>query len=110
MIDLKVSHENSIPAGIYLFKDNNRNARTRCKICSNFEKISLLVLVSTYSLLTYLLLTYLFIVNFEHIIADWDEIENMFLQTVLNKKNIEMLTLNIKFLNMISEYISKGCY
>ena len=60
----------SIPLGIYMFKVNNRNARTRCEICSkltirtleqhhwrrfgvfivNFEHISYLVLV-------YLLLT-----------------------------------------------------
>ena len=50
---------NSHPAGIYLFKVNNRNTRTRCEICSkltiktpellltivNFEHISHLVLV-----------------------------------------------------------------
>ena len=56
---------NYIPAGIYLFKVNNRNTRTRCEICSkltintperrqwrrsgvfivNFEHISHLVLV-----------------------------------------------------------------
>ena len=42
------------PAGIYLLKDNNKNTRTRCVICSkltgvfivNFEHISHLVLVS----------------------------------------------------------------
>ena len=56
---------NEFPAGIYLFKVNNRNTRTRCEICSkltintperrqwrrsgvfivNFEHISHLVLV-----------------------------------------------------------------
>ena len=52
----------SVPVGIYMFKGNNRNTRTRCKICSkltsggyrwhrsgvfivNFEHISHIVLV-----------------------------------------------------------------
>ena len=46
---------NTIPAGNYMLKVNNRNTRTRCEICSksnnkgifivNFEHISHLVLV-----------------------------------------------------------------
>ena len=39
----------SYPVGIYQFKVNNRNTRTRCDICSklivNFEHISHLVLM-----------------------------------------------------------------
>ena len=47
----------NFPAGIYMFKVNNRNTRTKCEICSkltperpgvvidNFEHISHLVLV-----------------------------------------------------------------
>ena len=68
------------PPGIYLFKVNNRNTRTRCAICSkltiktserrqycrsgvfivNFEHISHLVPCSSVSS-----------VNFEHVIAGW---------------------------------------
>ena len=44
----------AIPAGIYLLKDNNRNTRTRCEICSKLT-------ISTVS-----------IVNLEHVIADRD--------------------------------------
>ena len=43
------------PAGIYMFKVNNRNTRTRCEICLKFT-------IKT-PLLVYLLLT----LNFEHI-------------------------------------------
>ena len=47
---LQVSISQAFPAGIYLFKVNSRNTRTRCEICSgvfivNFEHISHLVLV-----------------------------------------------------------------
>ena len=64
MIFLSCSMNDTTPAGIYLFKVNNRNTRTRCEICSkltntperrqwrrsgvfivNFEHISHLVLV-----------------------------------------------------------------
>ena len=31
ILDIHITY---IPAGIYLFKVNNRNTRTRCKICS----------------------------------------------------------------------------
>ena len=41
-------------AGIYMFKVNNKNTRTRFKICSKFTPCS-----GTS------------IVNFEHVIADW---------------------------------------
>ena len=47
------------PVGIYMFKVNNRNTRTRCKICSklnNFEHISHLVSI----------------VNFEQVNAGWE--------------------------------------
>ena len=65
MVDLLLSHGGNSPAGICLFKVNNRNTRTSCEICSkltintpkrrqwrrsgvfivNFEHISHLVLV-----------------------------------------------------------------
>ena len=44
-------------AGIYLFKINNRNTRTRCEICS---KLTIKIPVSIVC-----------IVNFEHPIAGW---------------------------------------
>ena len=63
--DIKHLHTTFNPAGSYMFKDNNRNTRTRCEMCSkltiktperrqwhrsgvfivNFEHISHLVLV-----------------------------------------------------------------
>ena len=62
------------PAGIYMFKGNNRNNRTRCEICSNliiktpgvfivsFDHISHLVLVNfnhiSHLVLVFLLLTF----------------------------------------------------
>ena len=38
----------SVPVGIYMFKGNNRNTRTRCKICSKLTSggIDGIVLVS----------------------------------------------------------------
>ena len=33
--DEKQQQKNANPVGIYMFKVNNRNTRTRCEICSN---------------------------------------------------------------------------
>ena len=49
-----------IPVGIYLLKLNNRNTRTRCEICSKLTME--LIPCSSVS-----------IVNFENLIAGWDE-------------------------------------
>ena len=64
----KIMGKNSFyPAGIYMLKDNNRNTRTRCEICSE-----LTIKIPVFLLLT---LTYftpcstVSIVNFEHVIA-----------------------------------------
>ena len=58
------------PGGIYLLKVNNRNTRTRCKICSNLilktpERRLLLTLNIFYTCFS------VSIVNFEHVIAGW---------------------------------------
>ena len=37
-IGLKVYVANAVPAGNYMFKVNNRNSRTRCKICLKLTK------------------------------------------------------------------------
>ena len=55
------------PVGIYLLKVNNRNTRTKCKICSKFtirtaERRQ--AYFTPYSSVS--------IVNFEHVIADWE--------------------------------------
>ena len=44
-----------LPAGIYMFKGNTRNTRTKCKICSKL------------TIKTNLVRSGVFIVNFEHI-------------------------------------------
>ena len=61
------------PPGIYLFKVNNRNTRTRCEICSyivNFEHISHRVLV--FLLLYFTPCFSVSIADFEHVIAGWE--------------------------------------
>ena len=68
-------YHNSIPAGIYLLKVNNRNTITRCEICSKLiiktpEQRQCVILVSL--LLTLNIFHTLFYVNFEHVIAGWD--------------------------------------
>ena len=89
-----------IPAGNYMFKDNDRNTRTRCEICSkltvkipkrrhwrrsvvfivNFEHISHFVLVS--------------IVNFEQVNVGWVSSNEKTLNT-LTKKNFLKLFLTL---------------
>ena len=56
------------PAGNYMFKVNNRNTRTRCKICSKLTiKISLSVIfLLTLNTFIYLFI-YLFIYSFIHL-------------------------------------------
>ena len=44
---IKVSWEGShLPAGIYLLKVNNRNTKTRCKICSKLTSANVVFMVS----------------------------------------------------------------
>ena len=33
---IKVNDFNDLPVGIYMFKVNNRDTKTRCEICSKF--------------------------------------------------------------------------
>ena len=35
---IKVNDFNDLPVGIYMFKFNNRDTKTRCEICSKFTK------------------------------------------------------------------------
>ena len=71
-----------VSEGIYLLKVNNRNTRTRCKICSKLTIKSpkrhqndaiglvLVCLLLTLNILhTYSIVS---IVNFEHVIAGWE--------------------------------------
>ena len=62
------------PGGIYLFKVNNRNTRTRCEICSKLTikttVSSLLTLNIFHLLFTRTIETLVSIVNFKHVIAD----------------------------------------
>ena len=50
------------PVGNYMFKVDNRNTRTRCEICSK------LTVIQTY----FTPCSSVSIVNFEHVIADWE--------------------------------------
>ena len=62
----------SFPAGIYLLKFNNRNTRTRCKLCSKLTKNT--------PERRYWCLSGVFIVNFEHIL----DFVRKFLLLILN--------------------------
>ena len=61
-----------IPVGIYMFKVNNRNNRTRCEICSKLTiktlECSKLAIKTPCSIVS--------IVNFEHVNSDWDVTKN----------------------------------
>ena len=59
----------SYPQGVYLFKVNNRNSRTRCKICS---KLTTKAPERRYWCEIYFTpRSSVFIVNFEYVIAGW---------------------------------------
>ena len=70
-------HAWATPTGIYLLKFNNRNTRTRCKICFKFNKkdtrmtpgVALVSLLLTLNIFTPR--PSVSIVNFEHIIPGW---------------------------------------
>ena len=74
----------TLPAGIYLLRVNNRNARTRCEICSKFTPCSSVS-----------------IVNFEHVIL-WE----LFSETVndysFHKKLPRRSSKYISHLNLMS--------
>ena len=63
-----------IPAGIYLFKINNRNTRTGWKICSKLTiKTPEWCWCLFYQIWTYFTpCSSVYIVNIEHVIAGWD--------------------------------------
>ena len=62
---LNASTKLIIPVGIYLLTVNNRNARTRYEICSQLT-------IKT-SERYFIPCSIVSIINFEHVIADWDE-------------------------------------
>ena len=76
---IKVSGMTLIPVGIYLFKVNSRNTRTRCKICSKLIRqmpeqrqgvapVSLLFTLNTFTLSFSVI-----IVNIKQVNAYWDD-------------------------------------
>ena len=71
--DLQLKFPENVPAGIYLFKVNNRNTRTRCELCS---KLTIKI-----SERHHWRRSVVFVVNFEHI-------SHLFLV-------LQLLTLNI---------------
>ena len=66
----------SNPAGIYLLKVNNRNTRTRCKICL---KLTIKIPEQRQYLKIFHTLFYcVSIVNLEHVIAGWEQLKRIF--------------------------------
>ena len=59
-----IDQNNDIPAGIYLLKVNNRNTGTRCEI---YSKLTIKIPEQHHWHRSGI-----FIVNFEHVIAEWD--------------------------------------
>ena len=74
--------DNSVPsdsiysAGIYLFKVNNRNSRTRCEICSKLNMFKYVrhhwrrsgVFIVNFEYISHLLQVFL---SFEHVVTGW---------------------------------------
>ena len=60
---LQNHHFSILPLGIYMFKVNNRNTRTRCEICSKLTKI--IVNFEHFTLRSSVF------INFEQVNVDW---------------------------------------
>ena len=70
-----------IPPGIYLHKVNNRNTRTRYKI---YSKLTIETPRTTLVVMSLYCCSRISIVNFEHVIAGWDNKQILNAKVVFN--------------------------